>query len=73
MLVKEFETLIAAGKTAEAQKLFPQVQKAIDLSSKKNILHKNTAGRLKSRLSKLMDGKKTTKAPAKKEEVKEVK
>jgi small subunit ribosomal protein S20 len=74
-LVKEFETLIEAGKTAEAQKLFPEVQKALDLAAKKNILHKNTAGRRKSRLAKLMGVKKATakKAVVKKEEVKEEK
>ena len=52
-LVKEFETLIATGKKADAEKMLPQVQKAIDLAAKKNILHKNTAGRIKSRLMKL--------------------
>jgi len=66
-LVKEFETLIEAGKTAEAQKLFPEVQKSLDLAAKNNILHKNNVGRKKSRLSKLMDGKKVVKTPAKKE------
>ncbi len=66
-LVKEFETLIEAGKTAEAQKLFPEVQKSLDLAAKNNILHKNNVGRKKSRLSKLMGGKKVAKAPAKKE------
>jgi len=77
VLVKEFETLIDGGKTAEAQKLFPQVQKALDLAAKKNIMHKNTAARKKSRLAKLMATKGAAKKAApvkkaveKKEEVK---
>jgi small subunit ribosomal protein S20 len=70
VLVKEFDALIAGGKTAEAQKLFPQVQKALDLAAKKNIMHKNTAARKKSRLAKMMSTKGTAKkaAPVKKEE-----
>ena len=65
-LMKDFEALVANGKIAEAKKLFPEVQKAIDLAAKKNILQKNTAGRRKSRLSKLIADKDTVKAPAKK-------
>ena len=53
-LIKRFETLLTEGNVAEAQKLFPQVQKAIDLAAKKNLLHKNTAARKKSRLAKLL-------------------
>lgn len=53
-LVKEFELLVSEKKTEEAAKLFPQVQKAIDLAAKKNILHKNTAARKKSNLSKMI-------------------
>jgi len=56
-LIKEFETLMAKGKTAEAKKLFPEVQKAIDLAAKKNIIHPKNAARKKSRLAKVLDGK----------------
>ncbi len=73
-LVKEFLKLIEGKKTAEAEKLFPQVQKAIDMATKKNLLQKNNAARKKSQLAKMMagGGKTTAKkvAPAKKEEVK---
>ncbi len=64
-LIKNFEALVADGKKDEAVKLFPQVQKAIDLAAKKNILKNNTAGRLKSKLSKMInDGKPATKKAA---------
>ncbi len=56
-LIKEFTALVDAGKTAEATKLFPQVQKAIDMAVKKNLMHANTAGRKKSNLSKKINSK----------------
>lgn len=74
-LTKEFTKLVEAGKIEEATKIFPTVQKAIDMADKKNLLHNNTAGRLKSRLVKMLNKtdtpKKETKpapkkAPAKK-------
>jgi small subunit ribosomal protein S20 len=51
-LMKEFDALIEGGKKAEAKKLFPQVQKSIDMAAKKNLLHGNTAGRKISVLAK---------------------
>lgn len=60
--------LAEGGKIAEAQKLFPQVQKALDLAAKKNILHKNNIARKKSRLSKLIAGKTAPKTHVKKDE-----
>jgi histone H1/5 len=62
--------LVADGKMDEATKLFPQVQKAIDMAVKKNLMPKNTAARRKSNLAKLIgqnkkvEKKETTKAPA---------
>jgi len=53
-LIKQFEDLIAEKKTAEAGKLFPLMQKAIDMAVKKNLLHANTGARKKSRLAKLL-------------------
>lgn len=53
-LIKEFLLLVEAGKTAEAAQLFPQVQRAIDMAAKKNQLHKNTAGRKKAGLAKMI-------------------
>lgn len=50
--VKKLKKLIADKNTAEAQKLFPSVQKAIDKAAKRGVIKKNTASRKKSRLSK---------------------
>ncbi|MBI4121349.1 MAG: 30S ribosomal protein S20 [Candidatus Ryanbacteria bacterium] len=50
-VLKKFERALAAKNKAEATKLFPLVQKALDKSAKTNILSKNTAGRKKSRLA----------------------
>lgn len=58
-LIKEFTNLVEGGKTAEAVKLFPIVQKALDMAAKKNLLHKNNASRKKSNLAKMI-----AKAPA---------
>lgn len=63
-LVKEFVKLINDGKTDEATKLFPQVQKALDMAAKKNLLHKNNVARKKSSLAKMLA------APAAKAEAK---
>jgi len=56
-LIKQFEALVTEGKTADAVKLFPQVQKAIDMAVNKGLLHANTAGRKKSNLSKKINPK----------------
>ena len=63
-LVKEFTTLIENGKKAEAAKMYPTVQKAIDMAAKKNLLHDNTAGRKKSQLAKMIAGEAAPKAAA---------
>jgi ribosomal protein S20 len=49
--------LIKAGKVKEASEFMPQAQKAIDMAAKKNIIHKNTASRRKSRLANMMPKK----------------
>lgn len=69
-LIKKFLSFVENKKIAEAQKLLPQVQKAIDMAVKKNLLHSNTAGRKKSRLMKMVSVKKegTTKETQKKTE-----
>ncbi len=74
-LIKEFKLLVENGKMTDATKLYPLVQKSIDMSVKKNLLHQNTAGRMKSKLAKMIssqakpkvaDKKPAKKAPAKK-------
>ncbi len=63
-LIKEYTKLIEDGKTAEAEKLFPQVQKSIDMAAKKNLLHKRNAARKKSNLAKMLAAKPAKKAVA---------
>lgn len=51
-MVKEYKKLVLANKGAEAGKLLPKLQKAIDKAAKRGIIKKNTASRKKSRLMK---------------------
>ncbi|MCA9385031.1 30S ribosomal protein S20 [Candidatus Dojkabacteria bacterium] len=48
---KEVRDAVAAGNKKEAEKKMPAAFKHIDKAAKKNILHKNTAARYKSRLA----------------------
>ena len=52
--VRDVRKLVAAGKSDEAKKLLPQLYKALDKAAKTNVIKKNKAARLKSRLSKLI-------------------
>lgn len=52
-VVKEYKKLIAAGEKDKAKELLPKVFKKLDKSAKTNLLKKNKASRIKSRLSKL--------------------
>ena len=51
-LEKETRAAMASGDTAKARELMPQLQKAVDKGSKRNLIKKNTASRKKSRLEK---------------------
>jgi len=53
-LSKRFLKLVSEKKTADAEKLFPEVQKSIDLLAKRNSIHKNNAARKKSRFAKMI-------------------
>lgn len=48
---KAVRKAIAAGTAAEATKLMPAAQKAIDKAAKKGLLKPNTAARMKSRMA----------------------
>lgn len=50
-LVRDVKKLAAAGKKKEAEKLLPQLYKALDKAAKTNVIKKNKAARLKSRLT----------------------
>jgi small subunit ribosomal protein S20 len=53
-VVVKYRKLVAAKATEEAKKLIPSVFKALDKAAKTNVIAKNKASRLKSRLSKLV-------------------
>jgi small subunit ribosomal protein S20 len=49
--LKEFQEFLASKNAAEAKKVLSRVFAQLDKAAKKGILHPNTAGRKKSRLS----------------------
>ncbi len=51
-ILKSYKKLAEAKKTEEAAKLLPLVFQKLDKAAKTNLIKKNTANRLKSRLSK---------------------
>ena len=53
-LLKKVRSLILEKKIEEAEKLLPQVYKALDKTAKIGLIKKNTAGRKKSRITKLI-------------------
>jgi len=48
----------AATDVKAAEKMLPDVYKKIDKAAKRNIFHKNTAGRRKARYAKVLTAKK---------------
>lgn len=56
---KQVKKLVTAGKLEDTKKALTQAFSSLDKAAKKNIIHKNTASRLKSRLSKLVSKVKT--------------
>ncbi len=55
--IKTFKKLIADKKVDEAKKYIASVYKALDKSAKTNLIKKNKASRLKSRLAKKLASK----------------
>lgn len=53
-LIRDVRKAVSAGKTDEAQKLLPRLYQALDKAAKTNVIKKNKAARLKSRLTKLV-------------------
>ena len=49
-VIKEYKELALKGDKEAAIKLFPRVQKELDIAAKKNVVHHKTADRKKSRL-----------------------
>lgn len=58
--ISRIRRLAKKGKLEEAAKLLPSAYQAIDKAAKRGIIKKNTAARLKSRLTQLIN--KSTKA-----------
>jgi len=52
--LKKVKSLVSEKKIEEAEKLLPQVYKALDKTAKVGLIKKNTAGRKKSRITKLI-------------------
>ena len=50
-VVKQFKKLIAEKNIKDAEKMFPQIQKALDKATKTGLLKGNTSSRKKARLS----------------------
>lgn len=50
--IKKFKKLIEAKKLSEAQAALPAVYQSLDKATKTHVIKKNTASRLKSRLTK---------------------
>jgi len=53
-VIKQYKKLIASNKKDEAKKYLSQVYKKLDKAAKINLIKKNKAARLKSRLNKLL-------------------
>jgi len=49
--IHKVEAALKSGQKEEAKKLFVIAQKQADRTARKNIIHKNTAARIKSRLA----------------------
>lgn len=52
--IKKYRRLLASHKTEEAKTALSQVYKTLDKAAKTNVIAKNKAARLKSRLTKLL-------------------
>jgi len=52
--MKELQTALASGKTAEITAAHVKATSAVDTAAKKNVIHKNKAARKKSQLAKMV-------------------
>jgi len=59
--IKHFETALSTGDVADAEAQYGLLTKKLDKVASTSTMHKNTAGRVKSRLSKRLNGLKTKK------------
>lgn len=54
-VIKQYKKLIADGEKEKAKEFLSQVYKKLDKAAKINLIKKNKAARLKSRLTKLLN------------------
>jgi small subunit ribosomal protein S20 len=54
--IKRLRTAVDSGDTGQAQELLPRTLRVIDETSQKGIIHRNTAARYKSRLTRAVNG-----------------
>ena len=55
-IIKRLRTAIESGDAAKAQELLPHTLQVIDETAQKGVIHKNTASRYKSRLTRAVNG-----------------
>jgi small subunit ribosomal protein S20 len=60
--IKDANTLLETGKTAESEQAVRQAIRALDLAAQKGVIKKNNAARRKARLMKKLNQAKTAKA-----------
>ena len=56
-IVKEIKQLVLAGKQTDAQKLLSRLYASVDKAAKTNVIKKNKASRIKSRITKKLKTK----------------
>ena len=56
-IVKQIKQLVIAGKQADAQKLLSRLYASVDKAAKTNVIKKNKASRIKSRMTKKLKAK----------------
>jgi small subunit ribosomal protein S20 len=59
VIKKKYKQIIADFKKKPTAKALVKLYSQVDRAAKKHVIHKNKAARLKSRLSKLVSGKKS--------------
>ncbi len=53
-MMKKLADLVKAKKMDEALKILPQVYKAIDMASKRNLIHRRNADNKKSKMARML-------------------
>ena len=56
-IIKDFKKSVSSNNVSENKEFVSKIQKALDKAAKTNLIKKNKASRIKSRLSKLVNKK----------------